>query len=103
MNVTDAASALSALGHEARLEIFRLLVRAEPDGLNIGEIGRLLGAPPSTLAHHLGALVRAGLVSQEKVGREVINHARTEAMRRVFAYVEEECCRGVSKARGDAA
>jgi len=103
MNTSDAALALSALGHEARLEIFRLLVRAEPDGMNIGEIGRLVGAPPSTLAHHLGALVRAGLVVQEKQGREVVNKARTEAMRHVFAFVEEECCRGVSAACGDAA
>jgi ArsR family transcriptional regulator len=103
MTNTDAARALSALGHEARLDIFRLLVRAEPDGLNIGEIGRLVGAPPSTLAHHLGALVRAGLVSQEKQGREVINRARTDAMRRVFAFVEDECCRGVSSTRDDAA
>lgn len=95
MDNTRAALALAALGHEARLEIFRLLVRAEPDGLNIGEVGRLLGARPSTLAHHLGALARAGLVMQEKQGREVLNRADTDAVRRVFGFVEEECCRGV--------
>lgn len=103
MDLKSTALALSALGHEARLEIFRLIVRAEPRGLNIGEIGRLVGAPPSTLAHHLNALVRAGLVVQEKQGREVINRAETEAMRRAFAFVEEECCRGVSASRDDAA
>ena len=60
--MTDAeiAAALAALGHEARLKLFRLLVRAGPEGLSVGEIGRHLSIPPSTLAHHLGALVAAG-------------------------------------------
>lgn len=102
MDTHDAAAALSALGHEARLEIFRVLVRARPDGLNIGEIGRLVGAPPSTLSHHLGALVRAGLVAQEKQGREVLNRARTDALRSVFDFVEKECCLGF-ESPGDAA
>lgn len=102
MDIKNAAAALAALGHEARLEIFRLLVRAEPEGLNIGEIGQLLGAPPSTLAHHLGALVRVGLVAQEKRGREVVNRARTDALRNLFGFVEEECCRGVTSARSRA-
>jgi DNA-binding transcriptional ArsR family regulator len=100
---SDAAAKLAALGHEARLKVFRLLVRAGPDGLNIGDIGRLLGLAPSTLAHHLGALVAAGLVSQEKRGRETLNRADVTAMRTLFAYVEAECCAGVACAAGDAA
>ena len=103
MNESDAALMLAALGHEARLRIFRLLVRAGPEGLNIGEIQRLLGIAPSTLAHHLGALVAAGLVSQEKRGRETINRAEFDAMRALLAYVEAECCAGVACAAGDAA
>jgi DNA-binding transcriptional ArsR family regulator len=103
MRESDAAPKLSALGHEARLKVFRLLVRAGPEGLNIGEIQRLLGIAPSTLAHHLGALVAAGLVSQEKRGRETVNRAEFAAMRALLAYVEAECCAGVACAAGDAA
>jgi DNA-binding transcriptional ArsR family regulator len=103
MKDADAAIALAALGHEARLKVFRLLVRAGPEGLNIGEIGRLLGLPASTLAHHLGTLVDAGLVAQEKRGRAVVNRARHEVMRRVLDHVEAECCAGVPRSQGDAA
>ncbi|MCL5777545.1 metalloregulator ArsR/SmtB family transcription factor [Limibaculum sp. FT325] len=103
MNESQVAAALAALGHEARLGIFRLLVRAGPDGLNIGEVGRHLGLAPSTLAHHLGALVAAGLVTQERQGREVINRADFDAMRRVLGFVTAECCMGVRLAREDAA
>jgi len=103
MNDTNAAAALGALGHEARLRIFRLLVRAGPAGLNIGEIGRLIGLPASTLAHHLSALVQAGLVTQERRSRQVINRADFDVMSNVLAYVAEECCKGVSLVEDDAA
>ncbi|SEA18748.1 ArsR/SmtB family transcription factor [Rubrimonas cliftonensis] len=113
MDDAAASAALAALGHEARLRLFRLLVRAGPDGLNVGEIGRHLGAAPSTLAHHLGALVAAGLVTQERRGRETVNRAAFDALRATFAYVEAECCAGLpdapdatapeSERRGDAA
>jgi DNA-binding transcriptional ArsR family regulator len=96
MDDTTAATALAALGHEARLKVFRLLVRAGPDGLNIGDIGRLLGIAPSTLTHHLTTLVNSGLVTQERRGREVINRADFVAMETVLTYVNEECCAGVA-------
>ncbi|MDP3527040.1 MAG: helix-turn-helix domain-containing protein, partial [Hoeflea sp.] len=67
------ARALAALGHDARLSIFRLLVRAGEDGLRVGDIGEHLELAPSTLAHHLSSLVDAGLVLQDKRVREVFN------------------------------
>ncbi|NKB22375.1 MAG: metalloregulator ArsR/SmtB family transcription factor [Alphaproteobacteria bacterium] len=103
MNDTIAATALAALGHEARLKVFRLLVRAGKDGLNIGDIGRLLGMPPSTLAHHITTLVQSGLLTQERRGREVINRADFDAMESVLTYVDEECCAGVASTAADVA
>jgi DNA-binding transcriptional ArsR family regulator len=96
MNDASAAAALAALGHEARLKVFRLLVRASPEGLSVGDVGRLLDIAPSTLAHHLGALVGAGLVAQTRQGRMVVNCADVGALRRVFDYIEAECCAGVA-------
>lgn len=96
MNEAQAASALGALGHEARLQIFRLLVRAGEEGLNIGDIGRLVGLPASTLAHHLSALVQAGLVTQERHGRQVFNSVDFKMMTSVLEFVADECCIGVS-------
>jgi ArsR family transcriptional regulator, arsenate/arsenite/antimonite-responsive transcriptional repressor len=91
--IGDAAAALAALGHEARLEIYRTLVRAGDAGLPIHRIqARLEGMPRSTLAHHLQMLVQAGLVTQQKSGAEVVSRARYEAMRSLVSYLTEECC-----------
>ena len=90
------ARALAALGHDARLSIFRLLVKAGDDGLRVGDIGGHLGLAPSTLAHHLSTLVDAGLVLQEKQGREVFNRVDYPAMHRVVGFLTSECCAGVT-------
>ncbi|SHM08947.1 transcriptional regulator, ArsR family [Roseovarius litoreus] len=90
------ARALAALGHDARLSIFRLLVKAGDAGLRVGDIGDHLGLAPSTLAHHLSSLVDAGLVLQDKRGREVYNRVDYPAMQRVLAFLTSECCTGVT-------
>jgi ArsR family transcriptional regulator, arsenate/arsenite/antimonite-responsive transcriptional repressor len=103
---SQAADGFAALGNRARLRLLRLLVRAGLDGLNVSDIGRLMKMPASTLAHHLAALVRANLVTQEKRGREVICTAHYAAIKGAAAYLTEECCAGVddlSAARTDAA
>jgi len=91
-----AADALAALGNRTRLRIFKLLVRAGPEGTNIGTVQRLLGVPATTLGHHLGTLAAAGLVRQERRGREVICTANFRAVFDVLAYVKEECCAGIA-------
>ena len=99
----STAIALAALGHETRLGVFRLLVRAGEDGLNVGEIGEHLGAAPSTLAHHLRALVDAGLVVQDRQGRQVVNRVDFAAMNRTVTFLTSECCVGVTLHQEDAA
>jgi DNA-binding transcriptional ArsR family regulator len=97
MTVTSPnARALAALGHDARLSIFRLLVKAGDEGLRVSDIGDHLGLAPSTLAHHLSTLVDAGLVLQDRQGREVFNRVDYPAMRRVLDFLTSECCTGVS-------
>lgn len=93
---SPTARALAALGHDARLSIFRLLVKAGQDGLRVGDIGAHLGLAPSTLAHHLSMLVDAGLVVQEKQGREVLNRVDYPAMHQILSFLTSECCTGVA-------
>ncbi len=93
----SAAKALAALGHEARLSVYRLMVRAGHDGLNISDIQEQLDIPASTLAHHLRALVQAGLVLQEKRGREIFNRPDFDAMDQIAKFLMEECCQGVTR------
>ncbi|NCQ22918.1 MAG: transcriptional regulator [Rhodobacteraceae bacterium CG17_big_fil_post_rev_8_21_14_2_50_63_15] len=97
MSITSpTARALAALGHDTRLAVFRLLVKAGEPGLNVGEIGQHLDQPPSTLAHHLSTLVEAGLVVQERQGRAVINRVDYSAMRRMLDFLTSECCVGMA-------
>jgi DNA-binding transcriptional ArsR family regulator len=97
MSITSPnARALAALGHDARLSIFRLLVKAGTEGLRVSDIGEHLGLAPSTLAHHLSTLVDAGLVVQEKHGREVLNRVDYPAMHQVLDFLTSECCSGVA-------
>ena len=103
MDEADAAAALAALGHEARLRVFRLLVRAGEGGLSVGDIAAHEGLAPSTLAHHLGALVAAGLVERKRAGRLMLIRADYDRMRAVLAFVAAECCSGVRLTREDAA
>jgi len=95
------ARALAALGHDARLSIFRALVKAGGDGLRVSDIGAHLDMPASTLAHHLSTLVDAGLVIQDRQGREVFNRVDFPAMHRVLGFLTSECCTGVTVSRSD--
>lgn len=94
MNRKLAAQCLSELGNLTRLDIYRLLVRAGLDGMNISDIQIRLAVPASTLAFHLGRLVRVGLVSQEKAGRETICRAKHRQLTAVMEFLREECCKG---------
>lgn len=91
----NAADALAALGNRTRLRIFKLLVRAGREGANIGMLQKRLGIPATTLAHHLATLTHAGLVGQERRGREVICTSNYKALSDVLAYVKAECCAGL--------
>lgn len=94
MNRKLAARCLAELGNLTRLDIYRLLVRAAPDGLNLSEMQARLDLPASTMAFHLRGLVATGLVAQQKIGREVICHARQRHLNTVIEFIREECCKG---------
>lgn len=91
----SAARALSALGHDARLAVFRLLVRSGENGLNVSDIGEHVAIPPSTLAHHLKTLVAADLVVQERHGNQIINKPNFDTLTGTLRFLTEECCMGV--------
>ncbi len=67
MEKKEATTALAALAHDTRLDIFRLLVSWESDqpeeaGLAAGAIADQLSLPAPTLSFHLKELSRSGLV-----------------------------------------
>ncbi|PIC02265.1 transcriptional regulator [Caulobacter sp. X] len=85
---------LSALGHEARLAIFRLLVKAGDAGIPAGEIARTLSVLPNSLSANLNVLSRAGLITSRRQGRSIIYSANYGAMSGMLGFLLEDCCDG---------
>ena len=94
MPPADAVSALSALAHPGRLDVFRRLVGAGPEGLAAGEIARATGSLPNTLSSNLAILTAAGLTRSRREGRSILYSADFGAMRGLLAYLMEDCCGG---------
>ncbi|MCH8887345.1 MAG: helix-turn-helix transcriptional regulator [SAR324 cluster bacterium] len=95
METQSAANCMEALGNTTRLEIFRLLVRAGPNGAPVGRLQQRLGIPASTLSHHIARLVRVGLVSQERQSRVLICRAEYARMDALLGFLGAECCQGL--------
>jgi len=94
LETSAALSALSALAHEHRLAVFRLLVQAGPEGMAAGDIADALGLPASSMSFHLAHLHRAQLVEQRRDGRSLIYSAAYDAMNALMGYLTENCCGG---------
>src|SRR3974390_2774951 len=104
MEKTDAVTALSALAQDNRLDVFRLLVQAGPEGMPAGAVADALDLAPNTLTFHFDRLRMAGLVTVRREGRSMIYAARFAVMNELVAYLTENCCRGARKSmRGDPA
>ena len=94
MHEPAAVAALSALAHQHRLRIFRLLVRAGPSGVPAGEIAESVGISPTNTSFHLKELDHAGLATPTREGRFVRYAVRVEGMRQLLTYLTEDCCQG---------
>jgi DNA-binding transcriptional ArsR family regulator len=94
MRTAEAITALAALAHESRLAVYRLLIAAGPEGLAAGRIAERLEIPPSSLTFHLQNLQRAGLITQERVSRQLIYATDFAAMNSLIGFLTENCCGG---------
>ncbi|MGQ2906146.1 MAG: ArsR/SmtB family transcription factor [Neoaquamicrobium sediminum] len=94
MDKDSALSALSALGQDTRLEVFRLLVRAGSQGIPAGEIATTIGAVQNTTSTHLKVLTHAGLIRAERDGRTIRYVADMIGFRDLLAFLMEDCCNG---------
>jgi ArsR family transcriptional regulator len=94
MKKRDAVAILAALAQDNRLDVFRLLVEAGPEGMPAGHIAASLRLPPNALTFHLDRLRDAGLVTAHRDGRSMIYAARFEAMNSLVSYLTDHCCQG---------
>lgn len=94
MDKTHALNAFSALSQEGRLDVFRLLVRAGPEGLAAGAIAEAVGRAPNTLSVQLNLLSQAGLIESRREGRSIIYSASFDRVSDLIVYLMEDCCAG---------
>jgi ArsR family transcriptional regulator len=92
MKTAAATERLTALAHDTRLEVFRRLVQAGPEGLAAGEIATDLGVAKPTLSFHLAHLERAGLVASRRRGRSILYSADYEAIAELVGFLYQNCC-----------
>jgi DNA-binding transcriptional ArsR family regulator len=95
MDKQQAVHSLGALAHPVRLDVFRALVVAGPEGVTPGVFMERLGVPSATLSFHLKELSNAGLVEQERAGRNVIYRAAYPRMDALIGFLTENCCQGL--------
>ena len=94
MEKADAVAALAALAQDNRLDVFRLLVEAGPEGMPAGSVAGALKLAPNTLTFHFDRLRDAGLVTVRREGRSMIYAAQFDIMNALIAYLTENCCAG---------
>lgn len=94
MKSDAAVKRLSAIAQEARLEVFRLLVNAGPDGMAAGDIARRLHVPANTLSAQLLVLSNAELVGARREGRSIFYAVNYQSMRDLLVFLTEDCCGG---------
>ena len=94
METENALRQLSALAHEGRLAVFRILVKAGPDGMAAGNIARKLDTAANTMSAQLLLLSNAGLIRARREGRSIIYAVDFEQMSRLLLFLTEDCCGG---------
>ena len=94
MESNTVTSAFSALSQKTRLDVFRLLIKAETTGLLAGELGERLDVKQNTMSANLTVLLNAGLVRNERQGRTIRYFADFEAIQGLLAFLMEDCCGG---------
>ena len=99
MKNPDAVSALAALAQENRLDVYRLLVRAGPEGMPAGSVASALKLAPNTLTFHFDRLRDAGLVTVQREGRSMIYAAQFEVMNELLGFLTENCCQAIENVR----
>lgn len=94
MENESAILALAALAQSTRLDVFRQLVKHEPDGLAAGDVARALAVPHNTMSTHLAILSRAELVKGERHSRSIVYRANLDRFRDVMLFLVKDCCGG---------
>lgn len=101
MDQVKAVTALAALAQDTRLSVFRLLIKAGPDGMIAGALAEAMDVPPSTMSHHLAKLEQAGLATSWRTSRLIHYAADYGGMQALLTFLMADCCQGDPNACAD--
>ena len=94
-NIAPKAAAPAIGFFERYLTIWvALCIVAGPRGMTPGVMAEGSGIPAATLSFHLKELMNAGLVTQERLGRNLVYRAAFDHMTKLLGYLTENCCQG---------
>lgn len=96
MEIKNAATSFAALSQPTRIDIFRLLIKAGPDGLAAGTIAERLDVKQNTLSANLSVLLNAGLLKNQRQGRSIRYYADMGGLRNLLGFLLQDCCGGQS-------
>ncbi len=94
MESAEAIAALGSLAQETRLDAFRALIKAGPEGLPASAIAEVLDVPATTLSFHLNHLMQAGLIARRRDGRWLWYSARYDTVEALIGFLMKDCCQG---------
>ena len=92
MKSQEAVETLSALASEARLAVFRLLVKRGPAGYTPSELVERLHLPAPTLSFHLKELLHAELLLCRRDGRKLYYSPNFGHMKQLMGFLTDHCC-----------
>jgi len=94
METKVAVRALAALAQDSRLQVYRMLVQAGPEGVAASALAERLGIPANTLSFHLKTLSHADLVHSRHEGRFIYYSANYQRMTGLLEFLTDNCCGG---------
>lgn len=87
ISVKNASDIFSSVASESRLSILKILIDEHPNKLSISDINTRVNMAPTTLSHHIRSLVSSELITQEKIGREVMCQANCDVIDKIIAFL----------------
>jgi len=89
MNQKKSIKILEALAQDTRMNIYKLLIQENKDGLSAGTIAEILEIPPATLSFHLTHMENADLLKSHRKGRSIMYSAKQKAIKNLIEFLTE--------------
>lgn len=95
MQTTELVEIFKALGDSTRLKIVRTLARERGECASCSEVSSISDLSQPAMSHHLTKLVEAGVLSEERRGKEKIYELNTAYLEKLGIDIDKLTRKGV--------